>query len=758
MDYNYESCESQIVINADNDMTPGGSGIIIDILDLIQRTYKSFGKEPPTRFPEHSKMYYYGMPPEEQIFVRETIPVRLISLEKHLRQKEKNIIKREQTSIKIELNIINGFWKELELHQDDYKEEILWIEKMWYHRCYGAWYLINGKPIYFSPSYFFYVNFSSIPKARIVEYRDRDRRFGIAYNWSILETRTFKLFDKDGVALPNEFGEYEMVDLGKRVFYGMISCKPRRVGDTSKSAAFCLELATRSLENHFGLQGESENSSEKIFIEHIMFQFKKYPVFFKPLFKSVDPKEKLEFFSDDPETTLSSWVDFATSAKDVHYDGSGLTYYVGDEVGKLENVDIVKRTDTVKLALSERDRIDGIMLYASTVELMSRESGINFLKLCKQSKYHQRSGNGQTLSGLLCVNFRAQDGHPDFLDPYGYSIADFPTPKQQEYLKAKGMNPKVGADQYLQNMLIGADEEKRSQLKRQSPRCFRDVFTPPASSNIFPNERIESRITELRFGKTLTRRFDLAWVSDFGGKVGIIYKEEGHFVASYIPTPDEANRWKIIGGVQYPENQDKFIASADTFKLDNPTGNRYSKGGIGLRLRRDHSIDKDDVTVTKWRTAKQIVYYSHKPDTVNEFCEDMLKLCILYGSLAYNENNLNNVNEYFTAHGFDGYLLYPLDQNGIYKTVAGYFANLTTKQQGFNLCRDDLNMHVERMELEELLVECISILGVTDLTNFDAMSAYLGCLLAEKELAGNGYHNNVESKFNISEFYIERTY
>jgi hypothetical protein len=320
------------------------------------------------------------------------------------------------------------------------------------------------------------------------------------------------------------------------------------------------------------------------------------------------------------------------------------------------------------------------------------------------------------------------------------------------------MNPNIGADEYLLGLLVGADEEKRSQLKRQNPRSFRDAFTPPASSNIFPNERIESRITELRFNKSITRRFDLSWESNFGGKVGIIFKEEGRFVASYIPENNELNRWRVINGIQQPENTTRFIASADTFKLDNPTGNRYSKGGIGLRLRRDQSVDTDDKLVSKWKTSKQVVYYSHKPDTVNEFCEDMLKLCVLYGSLAYNENNLNNVNEYFIKHGFDGYLLYPLDQNNAEKTVAGYFANMTTKQEGFNLIRDDLNMHAERAELEELLVECISILGVSDVTNFDAFSAYMGCMLGDKELNSSQRSNTVDSQFNISEFFKVRTY
>ena len=455
---------------------------------------------------------------------------------------------------------------------------------------------------------------------------------------------------------------------------------------------------------------------------------------------------------------MGTWLDFATSKKDVHYDGSTLLFYIGDEIGKIENIDITERTDTIKVSCAERSIINGYIMYQSTVEQMNRASGINFLKLCKQSKYHQRTGSGQTHSGLLVVFFSAQDGMPEYLDPYGFSIESKPTPIQQEYLRAKNMNPKIGALEFLMNDRTGLDENKLSQRKRQNPTCFREVFTPPAANNIFPNDRIESRITELRFGKAMTRRFDLAWESSFGGKVGIVFKEEGHFVASYIPTPSESNRWKLINGVQYPDNQERYIASADTFKLDNPNGTRVSNGGIGLRMRRDIAIDRDDIPVKNWKTSKQIVYYSHKPPTVEDFCEDMLKLCILYGSLAYNENNLNNVNEYFIDHGFDGYLLYPVDKDGLEKPNAGYFANTASKQTGFNLIRDDLNVHVERMELEELLVECISILGVADLTNFDAFSAYMGCLLGEKELNGSGHTNTVDSSFNISDFYKVRNY
>ena len=759
--YSYEPCEEFVIINDDPDLSPGGEGIKLDILDIIQRTYKSFGSEPPTELPPYENMYNFGLPIEDQIFHKEIIPQKLQSLEKHIRQKERANKRREQTPIKIELNSINNFWEELETHQDDYREEIAWLEKIWYHRLYGAWYIIQGKPIYFPGCFFFYVNFVSIPKATSVQYRDRDRRFSIAYQWSKLETRTFVDLDKDGIAIPNSEGNYDMLDLDIRVFYGILSAKPRRVGDTSKSACYLLEECTRSIEKHYGIQAESENSSEKVFLEHIMFQFKRYPIFFKPLHDAIDPKSDIAFKSDNRELSLDSWIDYATSKKSVHYDGSGLAWYLGDEVGKCEGVDIVARHRTIRLACSERSRIDGNIVYCSTVEDMTLESGVNFLKLCKQSKFHQRTGSGQTQTGMLSLYFRASDAYPGYIDDYGYSIEKNPTPYQKEFLKRHNKDIRYGAFDYLMQTRKGLTEEDLSSEKRQNPLNFREIFTPPAGNNIFPMDRMEKRVTDLRFGKPLTRSFSLSWVDGFGGKVGIIFPpegQEGRFIASYIPEKHEQNRWIKRNGIQYPENADKFILTADAFRLDNVNGTRLSKGGIAMRLKRDHTIDPDDKPIEKWQTAKQILYYSYRPSTVQEFCEDVLKACIFYGSLAFNENNLNVVNDFFIKNDFDGYLLYDTDSYGDFKVNAGYMANAVTKQNGFNLIRDDLNMHVERFELEPLLVECMTILGIADMTNFDGFSAYLGNLLGEKSCYGSDLNGKMNEKFDISGFYNLRTY
>jgi len=758
--YSYEPCEKFVIINSDKDLTPNGEGVKVDILDLIQRTYRSFNKPEPQFLPDNSTMANYGLPPEEQIFHREIVPPRLLSLERHLRSKEKSNKARENTSIKIEINTINNFWDELESKAIDYKEEIEWIEKMWFHRLFGYWIMLNGRGYYMTGADYFYVNFTEIPKAGEPQYRDRDRRWYIAKQWARLETRTFAKTDKDGVAIPESDGTYEMIDLMRRVFYGILIGKARRVGDTSKSVSAQLESSSRTLEKRFGNQGCDEESSQRIFSDHIMFQFRKLPLIFKPLMESMSSKSKLSFMSDDMDISLNTVLDFASSKKGSHYDGSGLAEYYGDELGKVEGEDILKRHTTIKLCCSERDRIDGDITGTSTVEDMSKEAGLAFLKLCKGSMFYQRKDSGQTQTGMVTIFFRACDGYPGFVDQFGFSIEYKPTPQQREFLKAHNMNPNMGAKEYLLNNRKGLSEDALSQEKRQNPIEYREIFTPPANNNFFPVQKISDRITELRFGQQTTRSFNLAWVDNFGGKVAMVFPpdgQEGDYLASYIPPIDQQNRFKMVRGVQYPEFGTKYICSADAFRLDKTTHGRKSDGGVALRLKRDTQIDPDTKPVKDWITAKPIVYASYRPETTDIFCEDVLKLCIFYGCGCYPENDVDHVNKYFKLHDFEGYLIYDTDDDGYPRPNAGY-SSTHSKIKGFNYMSDDLNIHVQRHELEPLLREAMDILGLQDLTNFDGLSAYMGTLLGEKSTYADDIAGRFDTKFDVAEFYQLRNY
>jgi len=760
MEYTYQPCEEYVIINDDPDLTPNGEGIKIQVLDLIQKTYKQYGKPIPNSFPDIKKIDGYGLPPDQQVFNRIHIPQKLITLERSIRNKERSNKAREQTSIKIEINVINKVWETLEDHYDDYKEEVEWIEKMWFFRLFGYWVFLNGRPYYMTGANYFFLNFTEIPKAGFPQYRDRDRRWYIATKWAETETTTFAKTDKEGVAIPNSDGTYDMIDLQRRVFYGIISAKPRRVGDTSKSASIEVEEATRTYEGHFANQGADEESSQRIFNDHIMFQFRKLSIIWKPLMESVNSKSKLSFVSDDPDLSLGVHIDFASSKRASHYDGKTAKRYYGDEIAKMVEEDIVKRHSTIKLITSERDRIDGSITYTSTVELMDKESGLNYLKLCKASKFHQRKDNGQTLTGMIVIFFRASDGYPGFVDQYGFSIERNPLPYQREFLKLNSMNPNHGAFDYLMGNRKGLSDDALSQEKRQNCLCYREIFTPPANNNFFPIDLIEKRVTELRFGEQKTRSFNISWVDGFGGKVGIIFPPEGqdgNYLSSMIPPPNEQNRYKILNGIQYPEFANKYICSADAFRLDKTNSARMSDGGVALRLKRDFQIDPDTKPVKDWLTGTQIVYASYRPPTTDEFCEDVLKLCIFYGCLCYPESDVDHISKYFKAHGFEGYLMYDTDEWGNPKENAGY-SSTHVKVKGFNLMRDDLNMHVHRATLEPLLTEALNILGLADLTNFDGLSSYMGCLLGEKSLYAEDLAGRFDPKYDVSNFFRMRSY
>jgi len=67
-------------------------------------------------------------------------------------------------------------------------------------------------------------------------------------------------------------------------------------------------------------------------------------------------------------------------------------------------------------------------------------------------------------------------------------------------------------------------------------------------------------------------------------------------------------------------------------------------------------------------------------------------------------------------------------------------------------------MHVHRATLEPLLTEALNILGLADLTNFDGLSSYMGCLLGEKSLYAEDLAGRFDPKYDVSNFFRMRSY
>lgn len=742
----YKPHENEVWLNVDDpDLIP----IKVNILDLIQRTFREYKQKEPTTFPIITLIDGFGQKIEDQFFKRYETPAKLNYLIDKIKKRERKRKLNTDSWITVHTRIINEFWDILDKKHEEYHKEIIWLKKLWYYRLFGYWFMNNGLPTYMTGSYFMYLNYYYLPTGILPQYRDRDRRWFISQKFLRLDTKTFAKLDKDGFAIPNTKGkrDYEMIDIERKVFYGSVHPKARRVGDTSKSSEDVIEESTRTLGRQFANQGVDDDTSERIFKSYITKPYEKYPIFLKPLQKRLDPQEEMRFESGDEELKLGSWIDYATSRHATKYDGATLKKYYGDEIGKLQHGSIVDRHSTIKLALSERDIIDGNITYTTTVEKMELKGGREFLKLCKDSNFYQRKPNGQTISGLAVIYFSAADGHPLFIDKYGMSIIDNPTPEQ-----AKFICKKIGAREYILNDRRLHTGEALAKKKRQEPLSFREVFTPPPKSTFFNTPKVQRRVSEIQMMNGLPYRIgDFVWEQNKFGRVVFVDGSEGRFRLSTILTDSETNRWILRDGMKFPEGENKYILSADPFRLDKTDSWRMSNGGIAVLWERDKKIDPNNKDISKWKSNRFVCTYCFRPDTTDEFAEDVLKCAIYFSCLVYPEMNIDLIQKKFIDWGYRGFLLYDTDLETKAKKNNCGFTTIHNKSEIFNLVRDHIELHCDRERHDDLLKDILEIQSPQEMTNYDLFTAAGGCLLAVR----SDYKKHLldqQAKYNTSQW------
>ena len=728
--------------------------IKVDILGVIQRTYREYNLTEPKKFPAKNKIANYGQKPENQVFTREIYPQRLRDLERKVRNDFRTskigLDRREQ-------EIINEFWIRLSNDADSYTEEIDWIRRAWYHRLFGYWFYCNGKPTYIVGAHWFFLNFWYLDDI-LPEYRDVDRRWWVGQQHFKTDTTTFKDIDPDsGMPLQNAKGEYEMVDLGRRVFFGTNNPKTRRVGHTSKAQCDNTEYSTRTTDSHIGIQGKDEDNAENVFKNHFVRPYKKLPIVWKALSSQITPSEIMLFESDGIVDGLNTRSDFATTKHRSAYDGYKLKRLHVDEPGKVLGESIQKRHDVVRncLGLGSGVKIIGFMQYTTTVDEMDRTSGENYLKLAKGSHYEKRNENGQTATGLVNIFFRAEDGLEGFVGKYGESVVENPTDDQQKYIKNR-----LGAKQFIENtrkqLLRDKNIEGLIEHKRQHPQTWAEVFTPPAKDTFFRMDILENRIAVLQheedpprrgnlYHKTADKDSDVIWQDD----------PEGKFYLSRKFMPNETNRRVRENGVYRPMYPDVGVASADTFRVEKTQGGRMSDGSGVWRWKHDATIDPPEKDVKDWITSRAVITYSNRPNTLEEYLEDMLMGCIFTGYPMYPEANIDAIEKHFIRRGYKGYLLYDTDwSTGRPKAYAGFYSHIDVKKKIFNLTANDIALHGHRCRHTDILSECMAIKSIDEMTDYDLFTANGGCLLAEE----NSYNAPKEEEVDSTDFISQHSF
>lgn len=475
------------------------------------------------------------------------------------------------------------------------------------YRKQGFWASINGKTIYMTGVYWFFLQW-----VRIEEDYPNFRQ------------------------IQNEYMIFWEACKADKRCYGLIYGKNRRMGATSLSVAELLLSGTVYREKKIGLLSKTGVDSKDVF-DRLVTAFKRLPPFFKP---SVDgtstPKTELilreqtkklkkgeRVSSETGMNTSVKWFNTALNAMD----GMRVFRALIDEASKFpKDVPFDKYWTIVKTSLRKGKVIFGKAMIVSTVNAMNK-GGEEFKKVYYNSK--KRNKNGQTLSGLYPIYIPAQYCLEGFFDEFGFSIVEDPeTPIKTDV----GDLETIGGKTSLQNELDALKEspDEYNEQLRQFPMQESDMFRDSSSDCFFNVLKLEEQVAynteELdddKYGNNEIIRGNFSWANGVRDTRAIWHPdpENGRFwiARGCIPPLEYQNKkyttTKFGITAFAPGNENLGCIGIDPFNRSKTSDGRGSDGAMHLYTRMN--------TIGIPNNAF-IMEYIARPKKIEMFYEDVI--------------------------------------------------------------------------------------------------------------------------------------
>lgn len=489
------------------------------------------------------------------------------------------------------------------------KEYIPFIESQFKKREEGIWIYLNGKAVYMTGTYWFFLSWykeeDSYPDLRIIQN----------------EQMIF----------------WEACKADKRS-YGMIHVKNRRQGWSALCNNEKLEVGTKTENKLLGMISKKGNDAKKLF-KRLVTAFKRLPPFFQPeVDGNTTPKTELVFSEPSKKRktgegitagegldTSITWANTEGNA----FDGDKMFRISGDEGAKWPKDVLFSQWWTVaKTCLRLGSRIIGKAMIGSTINAM-KKGGSEFKIVWDLSNVKERNRNNQTKSGLYSLFIDAAYCIEGFFDTYGFSIVEDP---KKPILNELGEYVKIGSDTYLKNELdsLKDDPEAYNEQLRQFPRTERDAFRDEATDCSFNlmklQEQIDHNENELKPDEIEYGNFSWAnGVQDTTVQWNPNPKGRFWIAKGCHPTEDFRNKKekKMINGVLAwaPTALHIGCFGVDPYNRSKTVDSRGSKGAAHLSTKTNTSSFPNEAF---------IVEYIDRPATVELFFEDMLMMMVYY--------------------------------------------------------------------------------------------------------------------------------
>lgn len=525
------------------------------------------------------------------------------------------------------------------LDPDYLDPELLNFEQQeWRRRLCGMWFYNNGIPTYITGLHYIYVNWWKF-QGRFMDYRDTDRKF--FYVWRYCEED------------PNSLG--------------LIEFTKRRQGKTARSGCIIYEYISRTANAHGGIQSKTDGDAAIVFSKAIIQGWKKLPDFFKPkhwdtsqgdtpgsvlrFFKPSQRGKKAKEIIDDDSRDLESYIDYGTR-KVEHYDGQPLHRYVSDESGKLKDIDIVERHNTVMFCSEEDGTYVGKQLYTTTVEEMEA-GGAAFQKLVQMSNPNERDELGRTATGLYTYflpSYKAM-----YRKEYEYNKYGFPDEKYARSYDAARRKALQNNPQALASYI------------RKNPNSVREAFWIDSDRCIYNSMKLNERLDFLTWNDKITTRGNFIWEGGVRDtKVKWEPNKNGKWQVCWMFTEaGQSNKIEKKGNIYLPKNNQSFACGLDGYDHDRTEDNRRSKAASFV-LKRNNPMEGGPFN------RAFVCMYLHRPATAAIMYEDILMQCVFFGCSVLYESQKPGIKRYFCDRGYEKFLVHLPDYEdyGIPSTMA----------------------------------------------------------------------------------------
>ena len=467
-----------------------------------------------------------------------------------------------------------------------------------------------------------------------------------------------------------DIGHPYFLNFQREIFLHMVACetdprcigqlytKCRRSGYTNICSAVLVDEATQVKDKLMGIQSKTgKDAQENIFMKKVVYMFRNYPFFFKPIQDgTTNPRMELAFREPSKRITkknktsqtgeaLNTVINWKNTTNNA-YDGEKLHLLYLDEAGKWERpTDIKDAWRIQRTCLIVGRKIVGKALVGSTVNPMDK-GGRQYKDLWKDSNPLERNANGRTVSGLYRLFIPAQDSLEGFFDIYGKPITSDP---ENVVEGIDGESISVGSKTYLKNerASLKHDPSELNEVTRQFPFTEDEAFRDSIEGSLFNIGKIYQQIeyNDELFPNPVVRG-NFIWKEK--DKEAVFSADvNGRFRVSWLPPNEQRNVIKTDRGKKVAPFADRGCGGVDSYDLDATLDGRGSKGA--LHLYNKFHIDNP--------SNMFVVEYASRPDLAKIFYEDVLMASFFYGYPLLVENNKYGIVRYFESRGYDGYLM-----------------------------------------------------------------------------------------------------